>query len=159
MILILLGTQDKSFERLLKCVDEQIKLGNIKDKVIAQVGCTKYDSSNIEMFDLIPMEKLKKLVKESSFIITHGGVGSIIDSLIEDKKVIACPRLKKYNEHANDHQLQIVKKFSDDGYIIPFYETDDLGQIIKKIDSFKPKKYKSNTTNLIKILEDYIDNI
>lgn len=159
MILVLLGTQDKSFERLLKCVDEQIKLGNIKEKVIAQVGCTKYKTDNIEMFDLISIDELKKLIKKSNYIITHGGVGSIIESLNLNKKVIVCPRLKKYNEHTNDHQLQIVKKFNNEGYIIPFYENDDLGKIIKMIDNFNPKKYKSNTKNLIKILENYIDNI
>ena len=46
MILITLGTQDKSFERLLKAVDKEIENGNIKEKVIAQIGTTKYESKN-----------------------------------------------------------------------------------------------------------------
>ena len=31
------------------------------------------------------------------------------------KKIIAVPRLKKYNEHVNDHQIQIVQKFEKNG--------------------------------------------
>ena len=57
-------------------------------------------------------------MSKASFIITHGGVGSIISSLKLNKKVIAVPRLSKYNEHVNDHQLQIIEDFDKQGYII-----------------------------------------
>ena len=40
MILVTLGTQDKSFKRLLDAIQKQIDLGYIKDKVIVQAGCT-----------------------------------------------------------------------------------------------------------------------
>ena len=33
MIFVVLGTQDKSFERLLKAIDEQIEMKNIKEKI------------------------------------------------------------------------------------------------------------------------------
>ena len=39
-------TQDKQFDRLLKAVDEEIELGNIKDRVVVQAGYTKYKSKN-----------------------------------------------------------------------------------------------------------------
>ena len=159
MILVLLGTQDKSFKRLLDKVEEQINLGNIKEKVIVQAGYTKYNSSNMEIFDLISNDKLNKLMDDADIIITHGGVGSIIESLKKNKKIIVCPRLKKYNEHTNDHQLQIVESFSKKGYIIPYYENDDLGKILKEIKDFKPRKYRSNTKNMINTLENYIDSI
>ena len=47
MILVTLGTQDKQFVRLLDIVQEQIDLGNIKDKVIVQAVCTKYESKDM----------------------------------------------------------------------------------------------------------------
>ena len=62
MILILLGTQDKPFTRLLKAVDNAIDNGFIKEKVIAQAGFTKYESKNIEMFDLIPSDRYEKII-------------------------------------------------------------------------------------------------
>ena len=58
MILITLGTQDKSFERLLKAVDKEIENGNIKEKVIAQIGTTKYESKNMELFDSYSKRKV-----------------------------------------------------------------------------------------------------
>ena len=76
----------------------------IKEKVVVQAGCTKYESKNMEIFDLIPMEKFDDLIKSCDLLITHGGVGSIITGLKNNKKVIAAARLEKYKEHTNDHQ-------------------------------------------------------
>ena len=158
MILVTLGTQDKTFPRLLEAIQKQIDKGNIKDKVIVQAGSTKFESNDMEIFDLIDREEFANLIKECDLLITHGGVGSIITGLKNNKKIIAAPRLEKYGEHTNDHQLQIIEKFSDSGFIIPLYDFDKLDKIIKEIYKFKPKKYKSNTNNMIKLLEDYIDN-
>ena len=52
MIFVTLGTQDKSFERLLKAIDKEIEKGTIKDKVVVQAGYTKYESKNMEIFEI-----------------------------------------------------------------------------------------------------------
>ena len=130
MIFITLGTQDKSFERLLRDIQKQIDLGNIKEKVVVQAGFTKFDSKDMEIFDLIPMDDFDKLMNECDLLITHGGVGSIISGLKKNKKVIAVARLAKYKEHMNDHQKQIVDNFSDAGYILKYDDGDDLGKIL-----------------------------
>lgn len=158
MILITLGTQDKDFSRLLKAVEKQIKKGNIKERVVAQLGTTKYESDLMETFDLIPNDRFNELISECDLLITHGGVGSILEGLKHNKKVIAAARLSKYKEHVNDHQLQIIKKFSKEGYILELKDFDKLDKVLKKVHSFKPKKYKSNTDNFVKLIEDYIDN-
>lgn len=160
MILVTLGTQDKQFFRILKDLDKAIDAGIIKDKVIVQAGynATRYETKNMEMFDLIDREKFSELVRECDILITHGGEGSILNGVKAGKKIIACPRLAKYGEHLNDHQLQIVSEFSNLGYILPYNDGDDLGEVIEKLKTFKPKKFVSNTENFIKLIKDYIDN-
>lgn len=158
MIFITLGTQDKSFVRLLKAVDDQIEKGNINEKVIAQVGYTKYESKNIKMFDLISTEEFNKYIDESRIIITHGGVGSILSGLQKNKVIIAAPRLKKYKEHTNDHQKQIVKEFADRGYILELSDFNKFDKVLKKANKFKPKKYESNNKNFVSMIDNYIKN-
>ena len=158
MILVTLGTQDKNFKRLLDAVQKQIDNGNIKDEVIVQAGCTKYESKDMKIFDLIDQEEFKKLISECDLLITHGGVGSILTGLKNNKKVIAAARLSKYKEHMNDHQLQIIEKVSKSGYILELKDFDKLDEVIEKSKKFKPKKYQSNTENMIKLIENYIDN-
>ena len=158
MILVTLGTQDKSFKRLLDAIQKQIDLGNIKDRVVVQAGCTKYDSNDMEIFDLIDRDQFSELIKKCDLLITHGGVGSILTGLKNNKKIIVAPRLKEYKEHTNNHQLQIIEKFEQSGYILPLYDFDSLDKVLKEAVKFKPKKYVSNTNNMIKLIEEYIDN-
>ena len=158
MILVTLGTQDKQFSRLLVAIDEQIKLGNIKDKVIVQAGCTKYESANMDIFDLISFDEFDKLMSECDLLITHGGVGSILTGLKNKKKIIAAPRLKKYKEHTNDHQLEIIENFSENGYILPLYEFEKLDEVLVSAKTFQPNTYISNTPNIINLISEYIDN-
>lgn len=155
MILVTLGTQDKKFYRLLDAIQKQIDLGNIKDKVVVQAGCSSdYKSKDMKIFDLIPMEEFDKLISKCDLLITHGGVGSIITGLKNNKKVIAAARLAEYKEHTNNHQLQIIENFSNRQYILNLSNFDDLGDMVKNIDKFEPKKYKSNTNKFIKLVEN-----
>ena len=116
MILVMLGTQNNSFHRLLKEVENNIENKTITEDVIVQAGYTKYESNKMQIVDFISREKLEKLQQEADLVITHGGVGSIIQSIEKGKKVIAVPRLHKYGEHVNDHQKEIVQLFNKKGY-------------------------------------------
>ena len=112
MILVTLGTQDKSFKRLLEKLEKELEEGKIKDEIIVQAGYTEFDSNKMLIKKLIPMDEFDNLIEKCDILITHGGVGSIITGLRKNKKVIAVARLKKYKEHTNDHQLQIIDNFT-----------------------------------------------
>ena len=158
MILVLLGTQNNSFHRLLEEIQKNINNGTIKEKVVVQEGYTKFQSKDMEIHTQVPKDKLQELIKKADLIITHGGVGSIISAITEGKKVIAVPRLKKYNEHVNDHQLDIIDSFNEKRYIIGIHEVEELEEALKKVPEFKPQKYIQNTRKIIKIIEEFIDN-
>jgi UDP-N-acetylglucosamine transferase subunit ALG13 len=159
MILVLLGTQNLSFKRLLDAIQKQINNGNIKDRVVVQTGFTKYESKDMKIFNIVPEEKLHELIKEADLIITHGGVGSIMAAITNNKKVIAAARLKKYREAVNDHQLQIINYFREKGYILSLDNFNELDKVLQLAKNFKPKKYTSNTNNMIKLIENYIDRL
>ena len=157
MILVTLGTQDKTFVRLLEKINQLIDQGLIKDKVIVQAGFTKYNSDNMEIFDLIPQDEFDSLMAQADLIITHGGVGNIISALEKNKKVIAVPRLSKYGEHINDHQTQIIAKFNDLGYIIGLQDVDELDKAIKEVKKFKPQKFVHDNSKMLNLVSKLID--
>ena len=157
MILVTLGTQDKTFVRLLEKINQLIDQGLIKDKVIVQAGFTKYNSDNMEIFDLIPQDEFNSLMAQADLIITHGGVGNIISALEKNKKVIAVPRLAKYGEHINDHQTQIIAKFNDLGYIIGLQDVDELDKAIKEVKKFKPQKFVHDNSKMLSLVSELID--
>lgn len=158
MILVLLGTQNNSFHRLLEEIQKNIDNGNIKEEVIVQKGYTKFESKDMTTYTQLPSDELEQLIDKANLVITHGGVGSIITAIEKNKKVIAVPRLKKYKEHVNDHQLDIIKSFDEKGYIIGLNSVQNLEDALKKVKAFEPKKYVKNTGNILKIVEKFIEN-
>lgn len=159
LIFVILGTQDKEFTRLLRKIQKLIDKGIITEKVVVQSGSTNFKSKDMIIKNYMSMKEFAETIKESDYIITHGGVGSIIDSLKKEKKVIAVARQKKYNEHENDHQLEIIEEFTKMGYILGCTEVRELETKINKIPTFIPNKYKSNNKHIINNLEKYIDNL
>ncbi len=157
MILVMLGTQNNSFHRLLDQIEQLIEKEVIQEEVIVQAGYTKYKSKNMEIFDLIPKDEIKRYQQEASYIITHGGAGSIITSLKLDKKVIAVPRKHEYDEHVNNHQEEIVELFNKKGYILGINDVSELEDAIKKIPSFEPVKYQSDNSKMLSIIENFIN--
>ena len=161
MIFVMLGTQNNSFNRLLKEIDKLIENQTINEEVIVQAGYTKYQPKNEKMkvIDFISREELDTFEKDANFIITHGGVGSIITSLEKGKKVIAVPRLHEYGEHVNNHQKEIVEKFNRGGNIIGIQSIEELEEAIKRVKEFEPKPYVENNHKMLKIIENFIDNV
>ena len=160
MIFITLGSQDRAFPRILRAVETQINKGVIKEEVIAQIGSTDFKSDKMKIIKLTKsFDEYMDYIERASLIITHGGVGSILDGITHNKKVIAIPRLKKYGENTNDHQIQIIEKFSEEKYIIGIDNVSGLGKAIKKSKNFKPKPYKRDNSKMLKTIENFIDNI
>lgn len=159
MILVLLGTQNNSFHRLLEEIENNMKDKIINEEVIAQVGYTKFESHRMKIIDFVSKEQLEQFQNEANLIITHGGVGSIVTSIRKGKKVIAVARKHEYGEHVNNHQIEIVKNFNEQGYIIGVEKVEDLKQAIEKSKEFKPKEYKINNKLMLKKIEEFIENI
>ena len=159
MILVMLGTQNNSFHRLLEKIDQLVEDGKISGEVIVQAGYTKYESQNMKIIDFVSNNEIEKLELQADYIITHGGVGSIINSIEKGKKVIAVPRKHEYGEHVNNHQIQIIKDFTDKGYIIGIKNVEDLHDAIIKSKTFEPVKYQPNNSKMLKIIENFIENI
>ena len=161
MIFVMLGTQNNSFQRLLEEVDKLISKHIIKEEVVVQAGYTQYQPKceKMKIIDFMPREELDTYEQNANFIITHGGVGSIITSLEKGKKVIAVPRLHQYGEHVNNHQTEIVEKFNKGGNIIGLQAVEELEEAIKKVQNFEPKPYIENNKKMLEMIENFIDNI
>lgn len=157
MIFVVLGTQDKKFERLLKEIEQLIIDGIIQGKVIVQAGSTNYKSNYMEIHKIISMNKFLNYVEKSDYIITHGGVGTILDAMKQNKRIIAVPRLKKYGEHENNHQIQIIQKFAQDEYLIGCNGIEDLKEAVQKIDQFEPKTCHFGNEQMLELITNYIE--
>jgi len=157
MILVTLGTQDKSFDRLLKAIDDKLADGTVTDEVVVQAGLTQFKSDRMKIYDFVEYDEFDSLIKSCDILITHGGVGSIVTGLKNKKKVIAAARLKQYGEHTNDHQLQIIENFANAGYILELSDFSKLHEVVAKAKVFEPGEYVSNRDNFVSLIERLIE--
>ena len=74
-----------------------------------------------------------------------------------NKPTIAVARLKKYREHTNDHQRQIIKEFEKQGYLLALRDFQKFDKVLEKAEHFKPKKFISNTQKFVENIENYIE--
>lgn len=156
MIFVSVGSQKFPFNRLLKKIDELIENGTIKEKVFAQIGVSDYKPQNFDFVDFMTQDEFNNMIEKCDLLITHAGTGVIINAVKREKKVIATPRLSKYGEHVDDHQIQLINQFDELKFIEPLYELDNLDNVILNIKKKKFNKYVSNTDTIIESIEDFI---
>ncbi|MDU4074082.1 PssE/Cps14G family polysaccharide biosynthesis glycosyltransferase [Clostridium perfringens] len=157
MIFITLGSQKFQFNRLLKKIDNLIEIGVIQEEVFAQIGYSNYKPKNYSYNEFMDRDKFAKMMKKSDIVITHGGTGAIITAVKAGKKVIAVPRLKRYGEHVDDHQVQLLKEFYEMGFIAACYDLDNFEKIYSDLDNMIFKSYVSNTKTILDSIREFIE--
>ena len=157
MIFVVLGTQDKPFDRFLRVIDKAVTDGIIKDKIIVQAGETAFSSPNMEIRTIIPMDEFNQLIKESDYILCHAGYGILSSSLENGKKVLSAARLAEYGEHQNNHQCDILDYYDQKGYIMALRDFSKFNETFEKLKTFEPKRYTVSFEKLINFISNYID--
>lgn len=143
MIFLTVGTQFP-FDRLVKAVDDAFNEGLVDEEIFAQIGETSYKPHNFESVVSLEKKAFDERLKEASSVIGHAGTGTITMALDNTKPLLVMPRLKKYGEVVNDHQVAIAKKFSELGHILAVYDAKELPDGIRKLKNFVPKERKAN---------------
>jgi len=157
LIFVTCGTHTMQFNRLLEMVDSLIEKKKIAGKVVAQIGNSTYNPKHYEFYKFVDDKKMAELTSKADIIISHAGAGSVITALSHRKKLIVVPRLKKYGEHVDDHQLDLAAELERGGKLLAAKSKEELAVAISKMKSFKPKLGSSKA--LMENLGKYIANL
>lgn len=145
MIFVSLGSQKFQFNRLLRCLDELIEQGFITDTVFAQIGASDYEPKHFEYVRFLERDGFRQRLESCSLLITHGGTGTIITAVKLGKKVIAVPRLAKYGEHVDDHQIQLIAQFTEQNLICGIEDCTQIKDALSYVQNHTFDRYQSQT--------------
>lgn len=134
MIFITLGTHEQPFDRIIGEVNRLIADGTIKEDVFMQAGYHYNIKPACDHVDFLSMAEMDKYMTDASIVITHGGLGSIIQTFINNRIPIVVPRQMKYGEHVDDHQVFFSSRMERDNKIIRVIDIEDLGRKITGYD-------------------------
>jgi len=138
VVFVVTGTQ-APFDRLLSIIDTWASK-QVKYTVIAQMANSKINFKNMTCFDYLEPDVFNEYFNNADVIIGHAGIGTIITALENEKKLVVFPRLVKYNEHRNDHQLHTAKGFDKLGLINVAYTEKDLFRYLNNIIDISVKR-------------------
>lgn len=159
MIFVTVGSQKFQFNRLIKAVDALVASGAAKGGAFAQTGACTYIPEHMEHEAFLDRESFRSQMDACDVVVTHGGTGAIIGAVKDGKKVIAVPRLAKYGEHVDDHQIEIVNQFGEMGLIEPCLDPEDLSEAYAHATTKNYLPYRSNTAHFCADLSEYIDSL
>jgi len=153
MIFLSVGSEFQ-FGRLVAAIDRLIGESLLTEEVFAQIGYGGFQPQHMQWVATMPRSTFNRYIQESTAVISHAGMGTIIECLRMDKPLLVMPRLKRHKEHVNDHQVGTAKKFEERGSILVAYDTGDLPPKINQLKSFHP-----SPASLIsrKAMVDYIN--
>ena len=155
-IFITVGSQKFQFDRLLRAVDRLAAEGKITDAIFAQTGSSAYIPQQFPSQPFLNQEEFADRLDQADIVITHGGTGVIMNAVKRGKKVIAVPRLARYGEHVDDHQLELLRQFEQLDLICRWDDCDTLDEALAQVKRTRYKPYQSNTRAILDSIEAFI---
>jgi UDP-N-acetylglucosamine transferase subunit ALG13 len=107
-----------------------IVAGEISERVVFQIGFTTYIPKNGEWFRFETIKQFKKRIESSRVIVSHGGAGSIIHTLVAAKPLIVFPRSKKYGEKLDEASVELAEALKNEKLIYVTNDTDNLKRLL-----------------------------
>ncbi len=157
MIVVSVGCSNFKFDRLFKILDSLCEQGVIDGKnIIAQTGVIDYKIKNYKNFPFTSNVEMGEFIDSADCLICHAGTGTVVGSLKKGKKIIIFPRLKEFDEHESDNQLELAEQFTGEGYVLCAKTEEELKNAIMNINAFEPKKFVSNKDNFVDLIRKLI---
>jgi len=159
-VFVTLGTRVEPFTRLIQCVEELIKKGVIKERVIIQAGHTKYNSDKADIFDYCMKEKIDTLIQNAKYVITQESAGIGTQCLNHRTKFIVMPRDYQFGELPAESEMMedLQYKLAELGYTSVVNSTRELEEAILGIDRLKVG-YEFDNRNAITKLHEAVEEI
>ncbi|UCC98838.1 MAG: hypothetical protein JSW66_02885 [Phycisphaerales bacterium] len=158
MIFLTVGTQFP-FDRLVRAVDKALESGRLAEEVLAQIGDSPYQPRNFQAVPYMDKALFDEYVDKASGIISHAGMGNIALALNNNKPLLVMPRLRRYREVVNDHQLAIAKKFEHLGHLLAAYNEDDMLDKIGALRHFVPTRRETHAEAVAKRISSFLAEI
>jgi beta-1,4-N-acetylglucosaminyltransferase len=132
-VLVTVGTT--KFDSLIQAVDDPAVQSLLKslgyNEIICQIGTGSYIPS-LSNFRLVP--SLLPFIQDADLIISHGGAGTILESLRMGKKLIVVTNTYLMN----NHQSELSSELSKNNQILLCPSPSDLLSFLSNLLSFRP---------------------
>jgi beta-1,4-N-acetylglucosaminyltransferase len=140
LIFVTVGTHHQAFDRL---IDALTSLPT--QDLVVQYGHGPPPVAALSATAFLSFEEMLDRFHEADVVVTHGGVGSILSALRAGHTPLVVPRLKRFGEHVDDHQVELADALASERLVIPVWNTSKLpaalGMVPAKGASKRPRAF------------------
>ena len=158
MIFLTVGTWRSGYDRLVEAVDELLGRGVISVEVIAQIGNGSYKPKHKAVVDFCSPDEFKNLITGAWLVISHAGMGTIIETVQLLRPLIAVPRQRSLGEIDNDHQFVTAKQLESEGKMLVAYEVNELPAKLEEAKTFVPIQGE-DSNKILPAIQNFIDDL
>lgn len=156
MIYVTVGTMFLDFPRLIHAMDAIAC--DTGEQVIVQTGMGRTLPQHCEHFAFKPREEVLDIQQRARIVVCHAGIGCVSDALRMKRPLIVVPRLKRYNEHMNDHQLELARAVEARGWGRVIHDVRDLPEACANPPAAHAN-YTPASGPLIADIESFVESI
>lgn len=138
MIFITVGT-DLPFDRMMKVIDQWAGETGRED-VFAQIGEGGWQPKHIPFVEFLEPAEFKQRFAESTLIIGHAGMGTILSALLHGKPILVMPKKASLGEHRNEHQTATAKRMMALGNVNVAFDEAELRAKLDRVDELQGRE-------------------
>jgi len=126
VIFATVGTHHEGFPRMLAALSS---LGD-GEALDVQFGNGVVPPNASAARDYYSFGEMAERFAAARIVVTHAGVGSILLAIRAGHVPIVLPRLKRFGEHVDDHQVALARALEADGHVVVCWETEQLPALV-----------------------------
>lgn len=147
------------FDRLVRAVDEFVGQGHITGEVVAQIGDGRYEPRHVPFDRFLAKPQYDQRVADSTALVAHAGAGTIALALAQHKPLLVVPRLKRFKEHVNDHQVSTARKFEQLGHVLVAYDAEHIPAKLAELAGFLPQARHADSLRMARRIGAFLDSL
>jgi len=131
MILVTVGTNEAPFDRLLQAFGTRPP----GEELVVQHGPSRVRPPGARCVEFLPYQELADEIRRARVVVTHAGVGSIMTALWNGKRPVVVPRLRRFGEAVDDHQVALGRRLDESGLVTFVEDPDDVLRAVEDAGS------------------------
>ena len=158
MIFLTVGTQF-GFDRLVRAVDDWLAT-RPGIEVFGQIGSAGYWPAHFNAVKWLDRHEYLRRFRESEGVVSHAGMGTIMQCLDESKPLVVFPRQMSPGECINEHQVTMARMLERLGLIQVAYDELALpGKLDHLHEALPTPRATGSGTALVAHITDYLASV
>lgn len=155
LIFTTVGTHGAPFDRLVRRMDTLA--GKTDEPVWMQVGHATVTPSRAAYQRFYSTSEYRRLFSESRTVVSHAGVGTLLEAARAGKPLVCVPRQRQFGEHWDDHQLEICTELAREGTLHYVEDPQDLD--LATLAVAQPPSFPGSATRLAERILGFLEDM